>query len=47
MLKRKYLHNEVLTQVAKKPGDSQIWKELMDIKEIFLSGGKFIVWNGG
>ena len=39
ILKRKYLGNKVLSQVAKKPEDSQFWKGLMDIKGFFLPRG--------
>jgi hypothetical protein len=47
LLKRKYLNNKVLTQVVKRPGDSQFWKGLMDIKDVFfLPRGRFIVRNG-
>jgi len=32
MLKRKYIDNKVLSQVVKKPGDSQLWKGLLTLK---------------
>lgn len=45
MLRRKYLANKILTQVSKKSGDSQFWASLMEIKDQFLSMGKFEVQN--
>ncbi|WVZ69750.1 hypothetical protein U9M48_018486 [Paspalum notatum var. saurae] len=46
LLRNKYLRNETLTQVEKKPGDSQFWSGLMEIKDQFLNLGSFILKNG-
>jgi hypothetical protein len=43
LIKNKYLGNKTLTQVRKKPGDSQFWSGLMEIKEQFISMGNFKV----
>jgi hypothetical protein len=40
------LGNKSLTQVQRKPGDSQFWSGLMDIKDQFISMGHFRVQNG-
>jgi hypothetical protein len=46
LIRRKYLKNNTLSQVTKKPGDSHFWSGLMDIKDKFLSRGRFLVHNG-
>jgi hypothetical protein len=46
LLRKKYLKDKALTQVSKKPGDSQFWTGLMEIKDSFLSNGCFKVNNG-
>ena len=38
ILRNKYLGSKTLTQVEKKPGDSQFWSGLMSVKKIFLNG---------
>ena len=38
ILRNKYLGSLTLTQVEKKPGDSQFWLELMSVKQDFLNG---------
>jgi hypothetical protein len=35
MLKRKYLHSETLAHMELKPGCSQFWSGLMQVKDIF------------
>jgi len=44
LLKKKYLGNKTLSQVT--PGDSQFWSSLMEIKDLFLSKGRFKVQRG-
>lgn len=46
LLKRKYMANKSLPQVSKKPGDSQFWAGLMEIKDLFLSKGIFKIQSG-
>jgi hypothetical protein len=46
LIKNKYLGNKSLTQVRKKPGDSQFWSGLMEIKDQFISMGNFKVQDG-
>jgi hypothetical protein len=45
VLKRKYLKNKTLSQVCKQAGDSQFWSGLMEVKDKFLSRGKFKINN--
>jgi hypothetical protein len=46
ILKRKCLGSKTLTHVTKQPGDSQFWSGLMEIKELFIERGKFLVQDG-
>ena len=46
VLGRKYLKNNTLAQVSKRPGDSQFWVGLVEVKEFMLERGKFLVNNG-
>jgi hypothetical protein len=46
ILKKKYLKGKTLAQVEKKKGDSHFWSGLMDVKNIFLEKGRFIVQDG-
>jgi hypothetical protein len=41
LLRNKYLGNKSITHVIRKPRDSQFWSGLMNIKDLFLSMGKF------
>jgi hypothetical protein len=41
MARNKYLGGKAITQVNRKPGDSQFWSGLMNIKDQFLSLGSF------
>jgi hypothetical protein len=41
LLRNKYLGNKSITRVITKPGDSQFWSGLMNIKDQFLSMRKF------
>ncbi|WVZ71503.1 hypothetical protein U9M48_020086, partial [Paspalum notatum var. saurae] len=41
LIKKKYLHHKSITQVSKKPGDSQFWSGLMGVRNQFLSFGSF------
>ena len=43
---KKNLKHKSLSQVSKKPGDSQFLSGLMEVKEQFLSCGRFKVGNG-
>ena len=43
VLKIKYLRNNTLDQACKKPGDSQFWGGLMEVKDHLLARGKFVV----
>jgi len=44
LLRNKYLNNKTLAQAVHKPGDSQFWAGLMDIKDPFFTREKFIVF---
>ena len=46
ILRNKYLKSKTLTQVEKKPGDSQFWSGLMSVKQEFLKWMTFKVQNG-
>jgi hypothetical protein len=46
LIKAKYLNRKTFTQVAKRPGDSQFWMGLMEIKDTILAKGRFQVNNG-
>ncbi|WVZ66350.1 hypothetical protein U9M48_015586, partial [Paspalum notatum var. saurae] len=46
LIKKKYLHHKSITQVSKKPGDSQFWSGLMGVRNQFLSFGFFRTQNG-
>ena len=46
LLRNKYLGTKPLSQVEKKPGDSQFWLGLMKVKPIFLNGGVYKVSSG-
>ena len=46
MLRNKYLANKTITQVEKKPRDSQFWSGLMKVKNVFLRWVSFKVHNG-
>ena len=45
-LKRIYLTNKSLSQVSKKPRDSQFWTGLMEINDLFLSKGIYKIQSG-
>lgn len=46
LLKNKYLKNQTIAQVEKKPGDSLFWAGLMKVKSVFLSYGSFRLNDG-
>jgi hypothetical protein len=46
LLRRKYMSSKYIGQVQHKPGDSQFWAGLMNVKELFLGFGGFKVNNG-
>jgi hypothetical protein len=46
LLRNKYLSTMSITQVGKKPGDSQFWIGLMNVKNQFLTFGNFRLQNG-
>jgi hypothetical protein len=46
MARNKYLGGKAITQVNRKPGDSQFWSGLMNIKDQFLSLGSFKLRDG-
>jgi hypothetical protein len=41
LLRNKYLRTMSLTQVGKKPGDSQFWTSLMNVRDQFLTFDNF------
>jgi hypothetical protein len=41
LLRNKYLRIMSLTQVGKKPGDSQFWTSLMNVRDQFLTFDNF------
>ena len=47
VLKEKYGKNECLALVEKKPGDSQFWTSLLNIKNIFYKFVKKVPRGGG
>jgi hypothetical protein len=46
ILKKKYLKDKTLAHVEKKKGDSHFWPGLMDVMNLFLARGWFIVGDG-
>jgi hypothetical protein len=46
VLKKKYLKERTLSQVAKKNGDSHFWAGLMEVKDLLLQTGRFRVQDG-
>ena len=46
MLRRKYLASKTFSEVQKKPGDSQFWRGLMNVKDQLISFGRFNLQNG-
>ena len=46
LLRRKYPGDTTLTQGSKKPRDSQFFSGLMEIKDLFVSKGKFKIQSG-
>jgi hypothetical protein len=46
LIKNKYLGSKTLTQVTRKPGDSQFWSGLMNVKGDFFKMGMFNVHDG-
>jgi hypothetical protein len=38
--------NKMLSQVEKKTRDSQFWSRLMEVKNLFLKRGRFVVQDG-
>jgi hypothetical protein len=45
-IKNKYLRDKLITQVGRKPGDSQFWTGLMTVKDQFLSMCSFKLQDG-
>ena len=46
LLRNKYLRHQTIAQVEKKPGDSQFWSGLMNVKRKFLHLGTFHINDG-
>jgi hypothetical protein len=46
ILRKKYLKGKTLSQVVKKAGDSHFWSGLMEVKDLVLLRGRFIVQDG-
>jgi hypothetical protein len=46
ILRNKYLKNQTIDKVVRKPGDSHFWSGLMKVKEIFLRFASFKLNNG-
>jgi hypothetical protein len=46
ILKNKYLGTKALTMVSRRPGDSQFWSGLMNVKYDFLCWGQFRIVDG-
>ena len=46
ILRNKYLHSKILSQVTVRPTDSPFWKGLMRVKSVFFNRTKFIIGNG-
>jgi hypothetical protein len=46
LIRNKYLRDTSITQVTKRPGDSQFWTGLMNVKDQFLDFGNFRLQNG-
>jgi hypothetical protein len=46
LIRRKYMKNKTLSQITHKPGDSQFWSGLLEVKDRFLARGSFKVKSG-
>jgi hypothetical protein len=46
LLRNKYLGNKSITHVNRKPGDSQFWSGLINVKDQFLGMGNFKLQDG-
>ena len=46
ILQKKYVKDKCLSQLEKRPGDSQFWLGLMEVKDLLLQNGKFKVNSG-
>jgi hypothetical protein len=46
ILRNKYLSNQTIGKVERKPGDSHFWTRLMKVKDNFLRFGSFQLNNG-
>jgi hypothetical protein len=46
VLRRKYVKDKCLFQVQKRPGDSQFWASLMEVKDLLIQHGRCKVNNG-
>jgi hypothetical protein len=46
LIRNKYLGFKTITQVSNKPSDSQCWSGLMNVKDDFLSTGRFNLQDG-
>jgi hypothetical protein len=46
VLKKKYLKGKTLSQVERKKGDSHFWSGLMEVKNLILERGRFMVSDG-
>jgi len=46
VLWEKYVKDKCLSQIKKRPGDSQFWSGLMEVKELVLQYGRFRINDG-
>jgi hypothetical protein len=46
LIRNKYIGSKAITQVTRKPGDSQFWSGLMNVKEDFFNMGNFNINDG-
>jgi hypothetical protein len=46
LIRNKYLRDRSITQVTKRPDDSQFWTRLMNAKDQFLESRNFRLQNG-
>jgi hypothetical protein len=46
IVKFKYLRNKNIISVTHKQSDSPIWADLLKVRDIYVQGRKFVIWNG-
>lgn len=46
IVKNKYIKNKLISQLKHKPGNSQVWNDILKIKDLYKKGCSTTVGNG-